>query len=50
MLPSSLTVSLSITVLGLLSVAAFLWAWFSGQFDDIERPPPVGDRGAACRP
>jgi cbb3-type cytochrome oxidase maturation protein len=37
MLPSSLTVSLSITVLGLLSVVAFLWAWFSGQFDDIER-------------
>ena len=37
MLPSSLTVTLSITVLGLLSLAAFVWAFVTGQFDDIER-------------
>jgi cbb3-type cytochrome oxidase maturation protein len=37
MLPSSAAVSLSITILGLLSLAAFVWAWRSGQFDDIER-------------
>lgn len=36
MLPSSLTVSLSISLLGLLTVAVFLWAWFSRQFDDID--------------
>ncbi len=37
MLPSSLTVTLSIAVLGLLSAGAFFWAWRTGQFDDIER-------------
>ena len=35
MLPSSLTVTLAITILGLLTVAAFLWAWRKGQFDRI---------------
>lgn len=37
MLPSSLTVTLAITVLGLLTVAAFIWAWRKGQFDDIQQ-------------
>ncbi|MCU0626831.1 MAG: cbb3-type cytochrome oxidase assembly protein CcoS [Gemmatimonadaceae bacterium] len=41
MLPSSATVSLSITILGLLSLAAFVWAWRSGQFDDIGPPRPA---------
>lgn len=35
MLPSSLTVTLAITILGLLTVAVFLWAWRTGQFDRI---------------
>lgn len=35
MLPSSLTVTLAITILGLLTVAAFLWAWRKGQFNRI---------------
>lgn len=35
MLPSSLTVTLAITILGLLTVAVFLWAWRKGQFDRI---------------
>jgi hypothetical protein len=35
MLPSSLTVTLAITILGLLTVAAFVWAWRHGEFDRI---------------
>ena len=35
MLPSSLTVTLAITILGLLTVATFLWAWRRGHFDRI---------------
>lgn len=35
MLPSSLTVTLAITLLGLGTVAVFLWAWRRGQFDRI---------------
>ena len=35
MLPSSLTVTLAITILGLLTVAAFVWAWRKGHFDRI---------------
>ncbi len=35
MLPSSLTVMLAITILGLLTVAVFIWAWRSGHFDRI---------------
>ncbi len=37
MLPSSLTVTLAITILGLLTVAAFVWAWRKGQFDRISQ-------------
>jgi cbb3-type cytochrome oxidase maturation protein len=37
MLPSSLTVMLAITILGLLTVAAFVWAWRKGQFDRISQ-------------
>ncbi len=37
MLPSSLTVTLAITILGLLTVAAFAWAWRKGQFDRIQQ-------------
>jgi cbb3-type cytochrome oxidase maturation protein len=37
MLPSSLTVTLAITILGLLTVAAFVWAWRRGQFERIDR-------------
>lgn len=37
MLPSSLTVMLAITILGLLTVAAFVWAWQKGQFDRINQ-------------
>ena len=36
MLPSSLTVTLAITILGLLTVATFLWAWRRGHFDRIK--------------
>ena len=35
MLPSSLIVTLAITILGLLTVAAFVWAWRLGHFDRI---------------
>jgi hypothetical protein len=37
MLPSSLTVTLAITILGLLTVAAFVWAWRRGEFDRIQQ-------------
>ena len=37
MLPSSLTVTLAITILGLLTVAAFAWAWRKGQFDRLQQ-------------
>lgn len=37
MLPSSLTVMLAITILGLLTVAAFAWAWRKGHFDRINQ-------------
>lgn len=37
MLPSSLTVMLAITILGLLTVAAFGWAWRKGHFDRINQ-------------
>jgi cbb3-type cytochrome oxidase maturation protein len=37
MLPSSLTVTLAITILGLVTVAAFVWAWRQGHFDRIDR-------------
>ncbi len=37
MLPSSLTVTLATTILGLLTVAVFVWAWRKGQFDRIQQ-------------
>lgn len=37
MLPSSLVVTLAITLLGLLTVAVFAVAWRKGQFDRIDR-------------
>lgn len=37
MLPSSLTVTLAITLLGLLTVAVFVWAWRKGHFDRINQ-------------
>ena len=37
MLPSSLTVTLAITLLGLCTVAVFVWAWRHGQFDRINQ-------------
>ncbi len=37
MLPSSLTVTLATTILGLLTVAVFVWAWRKGQFDRIDQ-------------
>lgn len=37
MLPSSLTVTLATTILGLLTVAVFVWAWRRGQFDRINQ-------------
>ena len=37
MLPSSLVVTLAITLLGLLTVAVFVWAWRAGHFDRIDR-------------
>jgi cbb3-type cytochrome oxidase maturation protein len=37
MLPSSLTVTLAITILGLLTAAVFVWAWRKGQFDRINQ-------------
>jgi cbb3-type cytochrome oxidase maturation protein len=36
MLPSSLIVTLATTLLGLLTVAVFMWAWRAGQFDRID--------------
>jgi nitrogen fixation-related uncharacterized protein len=53
MLPSSLTVTLAITCLGLLSVAAFVWAWRAGQFAKIPRQAllPLDDtENAVARP
>jgi cbb3-type cytochrome oxidase maturation protein len=53
MLPSSLTVTLAITCLGLLSVAAFVWAWRAGQFANIPRQAllPLDDtENAVARP
>jgi cbb3-type cytochrome oxidase maturation protein len=35
MLPSSLTVMLAITLLGLVTACVFFWAWRAGQFDHI---------------
>jgi len=35
MLPSSLIVTLAITILGLLTAAVFFWAWRRGHFDRI---------------
>jgi nitrogen fixation-related uncharacterized protein len=37
MLPSSLTVTLAITLLGLCTVAVFVWAWRRGQFNNIKQ-------------
>jgi len=37
MLPSSLTVTLATTLLGLLTVAVFFLAWKRGQFDRISQ-------------
>lgn len=37
MLPSSLAVTLATTILGLLTVAVFVWAWRKGQFDRINQ-------------
>jgi hypothetical protein len=37
MLPSSLTVTLAITILGLLTAAVFVWAWRQGHFDRINQ-------------
>ena len=37
MLPSSLTVTLAITILGLITAAVFVWAWRKGQFDRIDQ-------------
>ncbi len=53
MLPSSLTVTLAITILGLLTVAAFVWAWLRGHFDSIPRQaliPLDGDDMRTSRP
>ncbi len=37
MLPSSLTVTLAITILGLITAAVFVWAWHRGHFDRINQ-------------
>jgi cbb3-type cytochrome oxidase subunit 3 len=37
MLPSSLTVTLAITILGLITAAVFVWAWRRGHFDRINQ-------------
>lgn len=53
MLPSSLTVTLAITILGLLTVAAFLWSWRLGHFDRISQQallPLDDDDLSASRP
>ncbi|HYW50304.1 MAG TPA: hypothetical protein VE861_06850 [Gemmatimonadaceae bacterium] len=53
MLPSSLTVTLAITILGLLTVAAFAWAWRLGHFDRIGPQallPMDDDDFSAARP
>jgi hypothetical protein len=53
MLPSSLTVTLAITILGLLTVAVFIWAWHRGHFNSIPRQaliPLDGDDMRTSRP
>lgn len=53
MLPSSLTVALATTLLGLLSVAVFVWAWRAGHFSNIPRQAllPLDDaENAVARP
>jgi hypothetical protein len=37
MLPSSLTVTIAITILGLLTAAVFFIAWRAGHFNSINR-------------
>jgi hypothetical protein len=53
MLPSSLTVTLAITILGLLTAAVFFAAWRKGHFDSINRQallPMDDDDFTAVRP
>jgi len=53
MLPSSFTVTLAITLLGLLTTAVFVWAWRRGHFDRINQQaliPLDDDDFSAARP